>query len=147
MNIRDATPDDVETLFDIRCSVTENHMSREQLARANISNASLERMITGGDYITPVIEVDGRPVAFAMAQVSEGYLFALFVRPGYENIGLGRAALAAAEAGMRARGVGQAWLSTGRDESWRAHGFYRHFGWKHAGFMPDGQAKYEKELA
>jgi GNAT superfamily N-acetyltransferase len=145
-SIREATAADVEMLFDIRCSVTENHMSRKQLARANISSASLERMITGGDYVTPVVEAGGQAVAFAMAQVSRGYLFALFVRPGHEKKGFGKTALQAAEAGLRERGVRFAWLSTGQDESLRAHGFYRHLGWTQTGFMSDGQAKYEKAL-
>ena len=32
MKLRTATKEDVETLFDIRCSVVENHQSREELA-------------------------------------------------------------------------------------------------------------------
>jgi hypothetical protein len=75
MNIRDATATDVEVLFAIRCSVKENHMSREQLAAAGIALESLSRMIADGDHVTPIIEEDGHPVAFSMARVSDSYVF------------------------------------------------------------------------
>ncbi len=121
-------------------------MSREQLAKAGITLESVKAMIEGGDYITKIAEEDGKAVAFCMAQVSEKYVFAVFVRPVHENKGYGRAALEATETGMRERGVYRACLCTGSDASLRSYGFYRHLGWRRVGLMPDGQAKFEKDL-
>ena len=111
-----------------------------------VNSESLAQMISSGDSITPVVEASGSAVAFAMAEISRAFVFAVFVRPGCEAMGYGRAALEAAESGLRANGVTCAWLTTGKDLGFRAHGFYRHLGWKHTGYVPDGQAKYEKTL-
>ncbi len=121
-------------------------MSREQLATIGVTSESLGQMIVEGDYITPIVEEAGCAVAFAMAQVSECCVFAVFVLPGHEKRGYGRAVLEAAEAGLRNRGVKRAWLNTAKDPDFRAHGFYQHLGWAHVSFMPDGQARYEKEF-
>lgn len=146
MTIREATVSDVPGLFDVRCSVRENHMSRDQLARVGITLDSVSTMISGGDYAAPVIEEDGGLVAFAMAHLSEGYVFALFVRPDYENRGFGSALLDRMEATHKERGATRAWLSTGQNAGMRAHEFYRARGWIVEGSLPDGQIRYEKLL-
>lgn len=82
-----------------------------------------------------------------MAQILEGYIFACFVRPGFEGRGIGRALMKAAEDGLRRAGVKRAWLSTGASEEIRAAGFYRHLGWYEDGFLEDGQIRFSKELS
>lgn len=99
-NVRPATAQDVEDLFDIRCSVRENHQSREELAAIGFTLESVAEMIRGGDYVTTIAEVGGRPVAFSMAQISEGYVFAAFIRTDHEGRGIGRALMEAAEEGF-----------------------------------------------
>ena len=146
MKLRAATPRDVEDLFAIRCSVNENHQSREELATLGVTVESVAEMIRGGDYITTIAEVDGRPVGFTMAQTSEGYVFAAFIRPEYEGRGIGRTLMQAAEDGMRRAGVEEARLSTGADRRLRAVGFYRHLGWREAGLLEDGQIIFKKKL-
>ena len=146
MKLRPAQPTDIETLFDIRCSVVENHQSREELADLGITTQSIQEMIEGGDYITTIAEEDGRPVGFSMAQVSEGYVFACFVRPEFEGKGFGRALMDAAEAGLRKKGVRNAWLSTGQETGLRAAGFYLHLGWHKDGYLDDGQIIFKKTL-
>ena len=146
MNLRSATVDDVESLFDIRCSVTENHQSREELAILGVTVASIKEMIESGDYITTVAESDERPVGFTMAQISEGYIFACFVRPEFEGQGVGKALMDAAEEGLRKEDVKKAWLSTGPGQGLRAIGFYRHLGWGDSGYLEDGQIRFTKYL-
>lgn len=146
MNIREATVGDVPELFELRCSVRENHMSRAQLAAVGITPESVAAMISGGDYVTPVAEADGRVVAFAMGRVSEAYVFAVFVRPEYEGRGFGGAVLASLERSLRERGVTRAWLATGHEAWLRAHGFYQARGWTAMGRREDGQMRYEKTL-
>lgn len=147
MQLRPARPEDVEAIFAVRCAVKENHMSREELAELDITSASVTEMITGGDFIVPVAVVEGQIVGFAMAQVSEGYLFALFIHPDYEDKGLGRTLMEVVEFEFAKHGVREAWLATGSEPGIRAPGFYRHLGWVECGVMDDGQLKFRKALA
>lgn len=121
-------------------------MSVVQLARAGITPESVSAMISGGDYTAPLVELDGDVAAFGMAQLSSGYVFAVFVRPELEGRGFGTAILGWLESALRRRGLSQAWLSTGKEASMRAHGFYRSRGWMANGTLPDGQIRYEKVL-
>lgn len=146
MQIRKATPEDVADIFDVRCSVKENHMSRAELAELDITPETVVEMSTGGDYIVPVVMVGGEIVAFAMARISEGYVFALFVRPKYEGKGSGRALMREVESGFMEHGVTEAWLCTSSEEGIRAPGFYRHLGWFESGVMEDGQLRFCKRL-
>ncbi len=146
LRIRPATPDDITEIFDVRCSVRENHMSREELAAIDITPDTVRGMITGGDYIVPVALVAGKIAGFAMARISEGYVFALFVRQEQEDEGFGRALMQIVESGLAEHGVQEAWLATGSETGIRAPGFYRHLGWNDCGLMEDGQLKFCKAL-
>ena len=146
MQIREAAPEDVAAIFDVRCSVKENHLSRAELAELNITPETVGEMITSGDYIVPVALIDGKIAAFAIAQISEGYVFALFVRPEHEGKGLGRALMREVESGFTDHGLTEAWLYTGSEEGIRAPGFYRRLGWVESGIMDDGQLRFCKNL-
>ena len=146
MQIRKATPEDVATIFDVRCSVKENHLSLAEQAELDIMPATVVEMILGGDYLVPVALAGGEIVAFAMAQISEGYVFALFVRPEHERKGLGRVLMREVESGFMGHGVTDAWLCTGSEAGIRAPGFYRHLGWIESGIMEDGQLRFCKTL-
>lgn len=147
ISLRAASVDDVETLFDIRCSVRENRQSRAELARIGVTPASVAALIAGGDYYSPVAEIDRTPIGFAMAQLSRGYLFALFVRPEFEARGAGGLLLAAVERRLAASGAARAWLTTGNDRSLRAVGFYRRQGWRENGPDEHGELRFVKDLA
>lgn len=135
------TAEDVEALFDVRTSVRENHLSRAQLAALGITPESVpERLRTTSRAW--IAEAEGRAVGFAMADAAERTVFALFVRPGHDGRGIGRALMAEAEAWLFASGAAEIWLTTGGDPALRAHGFYRRLGWTPAGTEPDGQLRY-----
>lgn len=146
MKIRAATPDDVEALFDIRCSVGENHLSREQLAALDITVPSVRTMIESGEFVSVVADQDGVVAGFVMVETAKGYVFACFVRPGFEAQGIGGALMSAAEQELRRSGARELWLSTGAEPTLRAHGFYRHLGWREDGRLADGQIRYRKSL-
>lgn len=146
MSIRVATPADVEALFDVRTSVRENHQGREELAALGVTPESVAEMLRTSSRAW-LAEMDRRAAAFAMADAALGTVFALFVRPGYEGRGLGRALLAEAERWLFARGWDEVWLLTGSDERLRARGFYRRLGWRDAGVQPDGQVKLVRSRA
>jgi GNAT superfamily N-acetyltransferase len=143
MHIRPATPDDVELLFDIRTSVLENHQSRAELASIGVTPRTVEEMLrtTARAWVA---EVEGRAMGFSMADGAEGTVFAMFVRPGWEGRGAGRALMREAEAWLFAEGWDEIWLLTSRDPALRANGFYRRLGWTQAEWGADGQVKYVK---
>ena len=145
-SLRSASESDVDALFEIRCSVTENHQSREELDGIGVTADSVRGMISSGDYITTIAEREREAVGFTMAQISEGYIFACFVKPAFEGQGIGRAIMDAAEEGLARAGVTQSWLSTGPGEDLRAVGFYRYLGWIESGNLDDGQIVFRKGL-
>ncbi|KUG06848.1 GNAT family N-acetyltransferase [Solirubrum puertoriconensis] len=145
MLLRSATPADVPAMFDIRCSVRENHQSREELAALGVTPESVAAMLEG-DGPGWVVEVDGKPVAFAMVIVLEKTVFACFVSPGYEGRGIGCLLMEAAEHCLAHNGIEEAWLTTGANPDLRANGFYQALDWTPAGTDPDGQLRYTKRL-
>ena len=147
MRLRPAATSDVETLFDIRCSVTQNHESRAELKAMGIDCESVCDMIESGDYCTLIAEIDERPAGFAMARISEGYLFACFVREEFEGQGVGKRLLSAVEEILLQAGRQQAWLSTDANPEFRAFGFYRHLGWTRAGDLENGEIRLVKKLS
>ena len=143
MQITLATPDDIETLFDIRTSVAQNHQSREELSHLGVTPERLAEMLQTRSRAW-LCHAEGTAAGFSMADSARATVFALFVRPGFEGRGIGRRLMAEAEAWLFAQGWDQIWLATGDDESLRALGFYRHLGWVPAGVLDDGQIRFVK---
>jgi GNAT superfamily N-acetyltransferase len=140
MSIRPATEADVETLFEIRTDVRENNMTREALAAIGVTPESVAEMLRTDSHAW-LADWEGRPAGFAMADASRGTVFALFVRRGCEDRGLGRALLAEAAAWLFERGWEEIWLTTGADAP-GANAFYRRVGWREDGAAENGEIRY-----
>lgn len=138
--IRLATIEDVDCIFDIRTSVCENHLSRAELAQMGITDETIEQAIAAEDA-TWIAEVDGTPVGFAMADAEEGSVFAAFIKPEWEGMGLGRQLMEHAERFLFAR-HDTLWLET--DGSSRVHGFYRRLGWLPVKTLENGDGRLQK---
>ncbi|MEO0826073.1 MAG: GNAT family N-acetyltransferase [Cyanobacteria bacterium J06639_16] len=143
MLIRSAQPNDIETLFEIRTSVTENYQSREEIAALGITPESVAGMLAT-DCGAWIAEFDNCPVGFAIANATEATIFGIFVLPSWEGKGAGRALMQAAEAWLWSKNLEEIWLVTGNDPSLRAYGFYRHLGWISVGVVLDGD--YQGEM-
>ncbi|MBE9139967.1 GNAT family N-acetyltransferase [Nodosilinea sp. LEGE 07088] len=128
MLIRVAQVKDIETLFDIRTSVTENYQSREEIAALGITPESLAEMLAT-DCRAWIAEHDRQPVGFAIANATAATIFGIFVRPAFEGKGIGRSLMQAAETWLWSQGIEEIWLLTGNDPTLRAYGFYQHLGW------------------
>jgi GNAT superfamily N-acetyltransferase len=137
-----ATVEDVESLFEIRTSVAQNHLSREQMDALGITAQVLNSAIKEGPCVW-IAEVDERPVAFSMIDRDEGEVFAMFVRPAYENRGLGRLLMAAAEAELF-RAHERIFLVTDGRQEIRANGFYQRLGWTVVARVHARDVRYEK---
>ena len=68
--IRAATQDDVESLFTLRTSVVQNHLSVEQMADLGITPQVLADSIRQTPCVW-IAEVDGQPAAFSMIDLPQ----------------------------------------------------------------------------
>ena len=142
--MRLATAADSPGMLAVRTSVIENHLDLGQLAERGVTHESIAAMLADDDMRTWVIEDAGEVVAFTMADARTGTVYALFVKPGAEKRGHGRALLEACEHFLFRAGWETIWLQTGRDAHNRAHGFYRAAGWQLVGPADHDDVRYEK---
>lgn len=119
---------DLPAIMRIRTSVVENHLTVEQMAELGITQASVAAEMTEG-HLACWVAVEGSQIlGFAMADRSDGSIFALFMDAAHEGKGHGSALLAESEGWLRKEGHPQARLTTGRGT--RALDFYRRRGWR-----------------
>ncbi|MDF0733213.1 GNAT family N-acetyltransferase [Pseudomonas entomophila] len=141
--LRLATTRDIEVLFDIRTSVEQNHLSREQMAELGITAAVLAEAI-GEAPCAWIAECQGQAVGFVMVDHGQGEVFALFVRPRHEGKGVGKSLLQQAEAALFQHHE-VIHLTTDGAQGIRANGFYRHLGWVCTGAVDARDVRYEKQ--
>lgn len=140
IQIRPAETRDVPGIFHVRTAVTENALSKGELAALGITEASVTRMIESTPCAWVAVQ-GGEIVGFSMIAVEEGALFAAFVLPSHEGRGIGRRLVRAAEQALFARHA-VAWLETGKET--RAAGFYRRLGWGNERDVGAGDIRLEK---
>jgi GNAT superfamily N-acetyltransferase len=139
--IREANAADLPGISHVRTSVRENLLTREQLERRGITNASIAASFMA-DSKGWVAEQDGEIVAFSIADRSSRSIFGLFVLPAHEGRGLGRQLLDLALRWLWDNGAELVWLTT--SQGTRAALFYKRHGWTCAGIEPDGQLRFEQ---
>lgn len=125
IQVREARETDIEDIFAIRTSVTENHLSLEQLAEMGITPEAVATMIAEGPCVW-VAEIDRVIVGFSMVRNETGCVFGLFVRTDHEGRGVGRLLLEKAERHLFAK-FDEIWLET--EINSRAYSFYERAGW------------------
>lgn len=141
INIRPAQVTDVVSIFDIRTSVTENHLSREELNQMGITEEIVSDMIQTSLCTWVAIENE-KVIGFSMILPDEGCLFAAFVLPEYEGKGAGRRLVMAAEQELFKQHE-IAWLET--DKRSRAAKFYTQLGWGNKTEISDTDIRLEKK--
>jgi GNAT superfamily N-acetyltransferase len=140
LTIRPANAADTPGLFEVRTSVVENALSRDELAALGITEISIADMIAQAPCAWGANE-DGRIVGFSIVNLDDGALFATFVLPTNEGRGIGRRLVQpAGKALFEQHAV--AWLETG--EANRAAGFYRRLGWGNEHDIGGGDVRMEK---
>lgn len=136
MLIRPATRADVDAAFAIRLAVRENVLSNP----AAITHADYLREIevTGRGWVA---EVDGAVRGFSVGRRTDGNIWALFVQPGWEGRGIGRAVHDPMVTWLLAQGCRPLWLTT--TPGTRAETFYRRAGWRAVGLTSGGEVRME----
>ncbi|WP_374045681.1 acetyltransferase [Massilia sp. YIM B04103] len=142
IRVRLATPADIPILFEVRTSVLQNHLSRGQMVEWGVTLETTRQLMEQSPCIWGG-EVNGEVVAFATADVEGGSVFAMFIRPGFEGLGLGRRLMAEVEA-LLFRHHALIWLETDGRDPVRANGFYLKLGWTLAAELAEGDVRYEK---
>ena len=142
ISIRRGVSTDVETIFQIRTGVTQNHLSYEQLEKRGITRDSVAEALDA-EPCCWVAEWEGQIAAFTMIDAETGSIFALFVRPDMEGRGLATLLMNEAEKALFST-HSSIWLTTDPADHVRANGFYRHSGWLPVGIDDHGEMRYEK---
>ena len=88
-----------------------------------------------------VCEVDGAVIGFAIADLAGRNIWALFIRPEYERMGIGRKLHQLMLDWYFSKTIDTVWLSTAPHS--RAEYFYRTAGWQEAGLYGKGEIKFE----
>lgn len=140
INIRTAKAADVDAIFYVRTSVTENHLSREEMRRIGVTENVVADLIEKSQCAWVATENE-KIIGFSMILPDEACLFAAFVLPEYEGRGIGRRLVELAEKELF-RHHEIAWLET--DKKSRAAKFYIHLGWANKIDINDTDIRLEK---
>ena len=136
MVFREARIPDIPQIQIVRHSVRENVLSDPAL----VSDQDCEEYITlrGRGW---VCETDHRIVGFAIADLKDHNIWALFVHPEFAGRGIGRTLHDIMLEWYFTQTREKVWLSTAPGT--RAESFYRTAGWKDRGRLASGEIKFE----
>ena len=136
MTIREAAIADIKQIQFVRNAVKENTLSDPAL----VTDDDCAEFITerGKGW---VCEIDGRVVGFAIADLKERNIWALFILPEFEGRGIGRRLHDNMLDWFFSQTRSNLWLGTAPNT--RAVAFYRKSGWTEVGTHGKGEVKFE----
>ena len=137
--IREANIEDITEIQLVRNSVKENVLSNPNLVTDKDCEEFLA--IRGKGW---VCEVDGKIQGFAIADLKESNIWALFLHPDYEKMGIGTQLQNQMLEWYFQQGKEKVWLGT--EPKSRAESFYRKSGWKEVGMHGKNEVKFEMTL-
>ncbi len=130
---RKMTPADVPAALETRFATVENPISLAELERDyGVTPAGIAAALAG-DVGGWLCEAGTRVAGFAMGDRNTGEVLVVAVHPDYEGRGIGKMVLDRVCAWLFAARHTRVWLYSNPDPSLRAHGFYRHLGWRATG--------------
>ena len=139
MIFREANINDVEQIQIVRHSVKENVLSNPDLVTDEDCVEFLTKRGKGW-----VCEIGNNIVGFAIADLKENNIWALFVEPEFEKKGIGKKLHATMLNWYFDQTKKNVWLGTAPDT--RAATFYKLNGWKENGTQGKGEIKFEMSL-
>ncbi len=139
MILREATIEDIAQLHVVRTSVLENQLSNPNI----ISLKDYEEYLAVRGKGC-VIETENIIAGFAVVDLLDKNVWALFVHPVYERKGFGRLLHNEMIGWYFTQTANTIWLSTGTGT--RAEMFYRKIGWKQTGLQNNGELRLEMTL-
>jgi GNAT superfamily N-acetyltransferase len=136
MIFREAKNDDIKQIQIVRNSVKENTLSDPSL----VTDEDCIEFITvrGKGW---VCEIDNTIVGFAIVDLKESNIWALFLMPEFEKKGIGRLLQKIMLDWYFSKTRNKIWLGTAFNT--RAEGFYRKTGWTEVGLNGTKETKFE----
>ena len=136
MIFREAEPKDIPQIQIVRNAVKENTLSKPNL----VTNEDCLEFITqrGKGW---VCEIEGNIVGFAIADLVDSNIWALFIHPDFEGRGIGSTLQKMMLDWYFSQGKEYVWLGT--SPSTRAELFYRKSGWTENGTNGPKEIKFE----
>jgi len=135
MILREAMVEDIETMMAIRLAVQENRLSDPTKVTWQMYQDYLQ--LKGRGW---VCEVNGFMAGFVYVDKTDDSIWALFVLPEYEGIGVGKQLLKLATDWLFARGARQIRLAT--EPQTRADRFYQSQGWQRGPMLESDEVRY-----
>jgi GNAT superfamily N-acetyltransferase len=140
MLFREARITDIPQIQVVRNSVKENMLSNPALVTDNDCENYLVSRGKGW-----VCEINGRIVGFAIVDLIDHNVWALFVQPGYDKNGIGKKLHDDMLDWYFSQTDSTVWLSTAPGT--RAEKFYHKAGWREVGMHGKGEIKFEMAAA
>lgn len=136
MIIREAKVDDIKQIQIVRNSVTENTLSNPDLVTDNDCEVFIT--LRGKGW---VCELDNEIIGFAIVDLQENNIWALFLKPKFEKKGIGQLLHNTMLNWYFAQTKEKVWLGTAFNT--RAEKFYRKAGWTAVGTHGSKEIKFE----
>ncbi|MEL7531050.1 MAG: GNAT family N-acetyltransferase [Bacteroidota bacterium] len=127
---------DIAQIMRVRLSVHENQLSNPELVKEEDCIEYIENRGQGW-----VCEIDARVVGFAIVDLVERSVWALFLHPDFERRGIGRKLHQLMLDWYFEQTDEPIWLGT--DPHTRAARFYRAAGWEEKGLRENGEIRFE----
>jgi GNAT superfamily N-acetyltransferase len=135
MNFREAHQGDIPGIQSVRNSVKENRLSDPSLVTDTDCEEFMSRRGKGW-----VCEMNEKIVGFAIADLREKNIWALFVEPEHEKLGIGKELHRLMLDWYFSQTEEPVWLGTSPNT--RAEQFYRKAGWVETGLHGKGEIKF-----
>lgn len=132
-HIRTAVSADAAACVRLRGQTRENAIPEERLRSMGITAQAWAHDIACGALPGYIGEADGRMVGYCFGARDTGEVVVLALLPEAEGQGLGRQLLGRVVNELRGFGHERLFLGSSADPACRAHGFYRHLGWRSTG--------------
>lgn len=139
MIYREAAISDIAQIQFVRNAVKENMLSDPALVPDEDVAAYMTQRGKGW-----VCEIDERIVGFSIVDLVENNVWALFVHPDFEAMGIGKKLHQVMMDWYFVQTNKKIWLGT--EPKSRAETFYRMHGWKEVGIHGKGEIKFEMDI-
>jgi len=136
MIFREATPEDIKQIQVVRNAVKENTLSDPNLVTDRDCEDFINKRGKGW-----VCEIENRIVGFAIADLKENNIWALFIDPKFEQKGIGQTLHKLMLDWYFKQTKATVWLGTAFNT--RAEKFYRKAGWMEVGLHGSKEIKFE----
>lgn len=140
MRLREASLSDIPGMSIVRLAVRENCLSNPAL----ITTADYQEYMTGRGKGW-VCEIEGAIAGFAVVDVKNRNIWALFVHPDHAEKGIGKRLHNLMMDWYFQQTKKPVWLGTAPDT--RAEVFYEKMGWRKTGLVNKGEVKFEMSWA